>query len=218
MKYSTKVDIVYRAIRSGIERGEYLPGDRIVISRIAKANGCSEIPVREALRRLESEKVVELIPNKGAVVSSVNKSYLEQLFQVKIVLESYAARLSVDALNENQIKQLRKIAQQMSDAFESGNLKKSSALNYKFHMTIYRSTGNDVLSGYIDEMWNKWPIGRYTNYVPDEWYRISLQQHFDLLDAIEAKDRDKVEAIIHAHKSGALRSMGHQEERVQLIE
>ena len=82
MKYSTKVDIVYRAIRSGIERGEYLPGDRIVISRIAKANGCSEIPVREALRRLESEKVVELIPNKGAVVSSVNKSYLEQLFQV----------------------------------------------------------------------------------------------------------------------------------------
>ena len=52
MKYSTKVDIVYRAIRSGIERGEYLPGDRIVISRIAKANGCSEIPVREALRRL----------------------------------------------------------------------------------------------------------------------------------------------------------------------
>ena len=218
MKYSTKVDIVYRAIRSGIERGEYLPGDRIVISRIAKANGCSEIPVREALRRLESEKVVELIPNKGAVVSSVNKSYLEQLFQVKIVLESYAARLSVDALNENQIKQLRKIAQQMSDAFESGNLKKSSALNYKFHMTIYRSTGNDVLSGYIDEMWNKWPIGRYTNYVPDEWYRISLQQHFDLLDAIEAKDRDKVEAIIHAHKSGALRSMGHREERVQLIE
>ena len=218
MKYSTKVDIVYRAIRSGIERGEYLPGDRIVISRIAKANGCSEIPVREALRRLESEKVVELIPNKGAVVSSVNKSYLEQLFQVKIVLESYAARLSVDALNENQIKQLRKIAQQMSDAFESGNLKKSSALNYKFHMTIYRSTGNDVLSGYIDEMWNKWPIGRYTNYVPDEWYRISLQQHFDLLDAIEAKNRDKVEAIIHAHKSGALRSMGHREERVQLIE
>ena len=168
MKYNTKVDIVYRAIRSGIERGEYLPGDRIVISRIAKANGCSEIPVREALRRLESEKVVELIPNKGAVVSSVNKSYLEQLFQVKIVLESYAARLSVDSLNENQIKQLRKIAQQMSDAFESGNLKKSSALNYKFHMTIYRSTGNDVLSGYIDEMWNKWPIGRYTNYVPDE--------------------------------------------------
>ncbi len=218
MKYSTKVDIVYRAIRSGIERGEYLPGDRIVISRIDKANGCSEIPVREALRRLESEKVVELIPNKGAVVSSVNKSYLEQLFQVKIVLESYAARLSVDALNENQIKQLRKIAQQMSDAFESGNLKKSSALNYKFHMTIYRSTGNDVLSGYIDEMWNKWPIGRYTNYVPDEWYRISLQQHFDLLDAIEAKDRDKVEAIIHAHKSGALRSMGCREERVQLIE
>lgn len=205
MEYNTKVDIVYHAIRCGIERGEYLPGDRIVISRIAKANGCSEIPVREALRRLESEKVVELIPNKGAVVSSVSKSYLEQLFQVKIVLESYAARLSVDFLTETQLKHLRKIAEQMSEAFENGNLKKSSA-------------GNDVLSGYIDEMWNKWPIGRYTDYVPDEWYRISLKQHFDLLEAIEAKDYDKVEELIRSHKSGALRNLGRREERIPLIE
>ena len=218
MKYNTKVDIVYHAIRCGIERGEYLPGDRIVISRIAKANGCSEIPVREALRRLESEKVVELIPNKGAVVSSISKSYLEQLFQVKIVLESYAARLSVDFLTKTQLKHLRKMAEQMSEAFENGNLKKSSALNYKFHMTIYRSAGNDVLSGYIDEMWNKWPIGRYTDYVPDEWYRISLKQHFDLLEAIEAKDYDKVEELIRSHKSGALRNLGRREERIPLIE
>ena len=61
MKYSSKVDIVYRAILSGIKKGEYLPGDRIVISRVARENGCSEIPVREALRRLESEKLVELL-------------------------------------------------------------------------------------------------------------------------------------------------------------
>lgn len=85
-------------------------------------------------------------------------------------------------------------------------------------MTIYRSAGNDVLSGYIDEMWNKWPIGRYTDYVPDEWYRISLKQHFDLLEAIEAKDYDKVEELIRSHKSGALRNLGRREERIPLIE
>ena len=66
MKYNSKVDLVYKAILDGVKKGDYLPGDRIVISRVAKENGCSEIPVREALRRLESEKIVELVPNKGA--------------------------------------------------------------------------------------------------------------------------------------------------------
>lgn len=208
MKYNTKVDIVYHAIKTDIERGVYLPGDRIVISRIARQNECSEIPVREALRRLESEKLVELIPNKGAVVSSVSKSYLEQLFAVKILLESYAVRLSVDTLTKSQIRRLRGIAQEMVEAIEKGDLKHNSALNYKFHMTIYRSTKNDVLADYIDEMWKKWPIGHYRNYVSDEWYRISAGQHFALLDAIEAGDRDRAEEILRAHKSGALDNLG----------
>ena len=86
MKYNSKVDLVYKAILDGVKKGDYLPGDRIVISRVAKENGCSEIPVREALRRLESEKIVELVPNKGAVVTQVSKSFLEQLFVVKAIL------------------------------------------------------------------------------------------------------------------------------------
>lgn len=211
MKYNTKVDIVYSAIRTDIERGVYLPGDKIVISRIAKWNECSEIPVREALRRLESEKLVELIPNKGAVVSSVSKGYMEQLFAVKIVLESYAARLSVDTLSPSQLSKLRKLAAEMENALNANDLKKCSALNYKFHMLIYRSTKNQVLADYIDEMWNKWPIGRYTNYVPDDWYRISTKQHFEIVDAIEARDYDRVEQLIHAHKRGALENMGAQD-------
>lgn len=211
MKCNSKVDVVTNALRSEIERGVYLPGDKIVISRIARINECSEIPVREALRRLESEKLVELIPNKGAVVSRINKGYLEQLFAVKTVLECYAARLSVDTLSAAQLKKLRKLASEMETAFEDGNLHKCSALNYKFHMTIYRSTKNDVLADYIDEMWRKWPIGRYTNYVPDEWYRKSSSQHFEIVDAIEAKDYDRVEQLILAHKSGALKNLGLRE-------
>ena len=111
MKYNTKVDIVYQTIRTDIERGLYLPGDKIVISRIAKQCDCSEIPVREALRRLESEKVIKLIPNKGAVVSSLTKNYLKQLFAVKMELESFAAKLSVGKLSEAQLKKLRKMVE-----------------------------------------------------------------------------------------------------------
>lgn len=217
MKYSSKVDIVYRAILSGIKKGEYLPGDRIVISRVARENGCSEIPVREALRRLESEKLVELLPNRGAVVSRVSKSFLSQLFAVKAILESGAVRLAADNLTPAQLKRLRNLARDMVAAFEAGNLKQCSALNHKFHITLYRTTGNDVLVDYIDELWNKWPTGHYANAIPDEWYRISMQQHFELLDALEAGDKDKAEEIIRYHKWGALDSMGRRSESARGI-
>lgn len=217
MKYSSKVDIVYRAILSGIKKGEYLPGDRIVISRVARENGCSEIPVREALRRLESEKLVELLPNRGAVVSRVSKSFLSQLFAVKAILESGAVRLAADNLTPAQLKRLRGLARDMMAAFEAGNLKQCSALNHKFHITLYRTTGNDVLVDYIDELWNKWPTGHYANAIPDEWYRISMQQHFELLDALEAGDKDKAEEIIRYHKWGALDSMGRRSESARGI-
>lgn len=217
MKYSSKVDIVYRAILSGIKKGEYLPGDRIVISRVARENGCSEIPVREALRRLESEKLVELLPNRGAVVSRVSKSFLSQLFAVKAILESGAVRLAADNLTPAQLKRLRGLARDMVAAFEAGNLKQCSALNHKFHITLYRTIGNDVLVDYIDELWNKWPTGHYANAIPDEWYRISMQQHFELLDALEAGDKDKAEEIIRYHKWGALDSMGRRSESARGI-
>lgn len=217
MKYSSKVDIVYRAIRSGIKKGEYLPGDRIVISRVARENGCSEIPVREALRRLESEKLVELLPNRGAVVSRASKSFLSQLFAVKAILESGAVRLAADKLTPAQLKRLRGLARDMVAAFEAGNLKQCSALNHKFHITLYRTIGNDVLVDYIDELWNKWPTGHYANAIPDEWYRISMQQHFELLDALEAGDKDKAEEIIRYHKWGALDSMGRRSESARGI-
>lgn len=214
MKYNTKVDIVYQMIRTDIERGLYLPGDKIVISRIARQCECSEIPVREALRRLESEKMITLVPNKGAVVSSVTKSYMEQLFAVKIELESLAAKLSVGKITLNQMKKLRTMVDGMTKSFDEGNLKQCSALNYKFHMTIYRASGNEVLVNYIDEMWNKWPRGHYTGYVPDDWYIYSNKQHGQMLDAIEAGDVETLEQLIRAHKQGALSNLGKREENV----
>ena len=211
MKYASKVDIVYKAILKGIQKGDYLPGDRIIISRVAKENGCSEIPVREALRRLESERQVELLPNRGAVVSRVSKSYLNQLFAVKAILEGGAVRLAVDHVTPGNLARLRELARGMVAAIEAGNLKQCSTLNHRFHLTLYRITGNDVLVEYIDELWNKWPAGHYANAIPDEWYRISMQQHFELVDALEAGDKDRAEEIIRYHKWGALENMGQQD-------
>ena len=207
MKHNSKVDCVYRYIRDGIQKGTFLPGERLVISRIAKENECSEIPVREALRRLESEKVVDLIPYKGAVVSQVNKGYMQQLFQVKCILEGQAVRLVTNSITSAQLKNLRVLAQEMRDNLEAGNLKRCAVLNRKFHLTLYKATGNDVLVQCI-----------IANKIPDEWYQISTQQHFDLLDAIEAGDKDKAQSILLMHKQGSLANLGKRSESQSILE
>lgn len=121
-------------------------------------------------------------------------------------------RSAADSITPAQLRSLRAIAQDMCTAFEEGNLKRCSSLNKKFHLTLYRTTGNEVLVECISDLWNKWPVGYFAYQIPDEWYRVSLQQHFDLLDAIEAKDRDLAQSIMLEHKSGSLDNFGKRPE------
>ena len=196
MKSATKVDAVYKAIRNDIKKGRYQPGDRVVISRVAKENGCSEIPVREALRRLESEKLVELVPNRGALVTRRGPDYIEQLYAVKALLEGYAARKAAGAMPAAELEKLRGLAGKMAAAFEAGRFRQCVALNQRFHRTIYRHCGNEVLTELVEELGNKRPAGRCAG---PENYRPCLQHHFDLLDALAAGDGGEAERIVWRH-------------------
>ncbi len=204
MEYSSKVDIVLAAIRSDIEKGVYIPGEKITISRVAKKLQCSETPVREALRRLESERVVKIVPNVGAIVESFGREYLEQLVSVKTVLEEYALSLCIERITASDIKKLRALNVDMEKEYNRGNLKKCSDLNHRFHMHLYRISGNEVLSSYIHEMWLRWPIGKYAEFVSKERYEESFRQHNELLEAIECKDSVMAQEILKAHKTGSL--------------
>ena len=92
--YKSKVDLVYENLLSGIENGVYEPGKRLVISQLAKDNESSEIPVREAIRRLESEGYVEIQANKGPYVKAFDPEKAITIFQIKGVLEGCASRLA----------------------------------------------------------------------------------------------------------------------------
>ena len=82
-QYKTKVDLIYDILIKDIESGRYKPGERLVISQISKNNEVSDIPVREAIRRLESEGYVQLNANYGPVVGDFSLDHLNQIFQIK---------------------------------------------------------------------------------------------------------------------------------------
>ena len=116
-QYKSKVDIVYEGLMEGIAEGAYQQGDRLVISQISKQWQVSDIPVREAVRRLESEGYVRIVANQGAVVCGFDRETLTSIFQIKGVLEGYATRLSIDYMTPEILARLREMNEQMKEAF-----------------------------------------------------------------------------------------------------
>ena len=106
MKAKSKVEIVYEYLLHELAQLNYRAGDRLIISQIAEACHVSEIPVREALRRLESNGYVRIVPNQGAVAVGLEKNTIADIVQIKGVLEGFATRLSVDYLSPNDLAQL----------------------------------------------------------------------------------------------------------------
>ena len=96
------VDSAYRAIREGILAGTFAQGSHITARQLAEATGLSRTPVREAMRRLDAEGMISLIPNRGAFVASWSDSEIEQLYELRVLLERFAAQNAAERINDAQ--------------------------------------------------------------------------------------------------------------------
>lgn len=209
-RYKSKVDLIYELLIENIGENVYSQGDRLIISKIARQNNVSEIPVREALRRLESEGYIEIKANQGAIVSGFNKERLVSIFQIKGVLEGYATRISIDYQTPNSIKKLRYKNELLKKAVNEKNMIDSSDLNMQFHLAIYECIPQKELYYLICELWKKWSITKSVfNLVPKR-VGISIQEHEEIIRLIEQKEYDKVEWYVRTHKFGAGRELAKQ--------
>jgi len=199
-KYKSKVEIVYETLMNDIAKGVYQPGDRLVISQISKQLNISDIPVREAIRNLESEGYVNIIANQGAVVSRFDKDVISEITQVKAVLEGFASRLSIDYITPRTIKKIRLLNQQMKQAFEENNLNKYSQLNMQFHLEIYNCIPTKELYKMICDLWKKWGITKTVFEIAPESARQSIEEHEEIIRMLEEKNYDEIELFVRNHK------------------
>lgn len=200
-EYKTKVDIAYDALMEGILNGVYVPGDRIIISRVAEQNQMSEIPVREAIRRMESEGYLELSANHGAIVSQLVQEIdqIEQLFQLKGVLEGYAARLSIDYLSTDNIVELHAQNQKMRQTLENGDIREYSDLNVDFHMMMYDCIPQKMIVNMIRDLWKKWIITKATFKLAYLRVPASCDEHEEIIALVEKKKYDALEFFMRQH-------------------
>jgi DNA-binding GntR family transcriptional regulator len=201
--YKTKKDVVYEILKEEIYEGKHKPGEKLVISHLAKHFQTSESPVREAMNQLISEGLIESTPHTGAVVSTLSPKEIQNIFELRIELEGLATRLAVEHLDENDFKEMRNILAESDRAFENKDYKSIEELNIKYHMTIYNKCENELLIKMIKDLWsntNRYPSLFKRN---DGHIERSIQEHKELYAALLEKDGAQAENIMIQHKASA---------------
>ncbi|WP_339213711.1 GntR family transcriptional regulator [Ornithinibacillus sp. FSL M8-0202] len=192
---------VYRIIKGRIIEREYVPGQRIVIDQIAKELETSSIPVREAIRQLEAERLVVYKRNVGPVVAEVNESDYLDTVRVLALLEGYAASLAARNFPQEKLVQLKQLNEQMEEALEDFDIIQFSKRNATFHRIICEQCGNTYLLETIQHTWNRIDSIRGTgSTLYSKRVKESIEEHKEIINLLEAGDGDQLEVVAREHK------------------
>jgi DNA-binding GntR family transcriptional regulator len=186
------------SIRTRIVSGEYPPGSWLRLNMLTNETGASLIPVREALRLLEAERLVESIPNRGARVVGLSVDDLHDLYAVRTVLEAEAVRTSAP-LDDEARRDLLEILAVMQRAVAAADTDEILRLNREFHFAIYRRCRSPWLLYLIEMLWQH----------NERYQRLSLEfrhdaadaEHRAIVDALAADDRDTAAKALAQHLS-----------------
>ena len=190
-------DAVCQEIRSRIIGRVYEPGQRLTEEGLASEFGISRVPVREALRLLVAEGFVSIQPNWGTFVAALSAEEGAHLLEVRAVLEPLAALRAATHRSPEQLEEMRRLLKEGARAVEAGDRVRTAELNGAFHELLADASGNTALASLIRQLRNKidWI---YAADVPtragDSW-----REHEDLVDAIEARNAVRAEAIVRLH-------------------
>jgi len=189
---------VAEGIRDGIVLGTYPPGIRLRQEEIAERFGASRVPVREALKLLEAEGLVTLVPNAGAWVSKLTLAECEEVYQARERLEPLLIRYSMPSLTPRDVIELAELAQQMT---ETDDVAEFLALDRTFHMLSYSGAETLMLSDLVTRLWNTTqPYRRaYTLMIDDHSQRIVHDEHHLLVTALREGDAESAERTVENH-------------------
>jgi DNA-binding GntR family transcriptional regulator len=200
---SGPADRAYEDLRRRILTGTHQPGEWLREESIATALDVSRTPVRDALRRLQADGLVELHPNRGARVAGFADADLDDIFSMRAVLEGFAARRAAERGGDPAVlDELNGLCEAMEEAVRAGANDANDLitdLNMRFHRALHRAAGNALLPSLLSSV-IEISLVRHTfhNYMPAEMRR-SLTQHRELVEAIAARDGTWAEAVMTAH-------------------
>jgi DNA-binding GntR family transcriptional regulator len=196
-EHSPLRDKVAGEIRAAIQSGHFKPGDRLVEDRLAEEFGVSRNPVREAIRTLASEGLIEVTARRGAVVASLSPREAEELLEVRATLEGANARLAARRRDPEVLEQLRDILARGSASIEAKRTDELPQLNDAFHAHLARAGCNRVLVDLMKTLRDR--SGPLFRGVGLEFATESWAEHASILRAVIAGDPELASLLAYRH-------------------
>lgn len=198
-------ELVYAELRRQILWGEIVAGSTLSVRRLSEQFRVSPMPVRDAIRRLEAEELVEVTPRSSTRVSLVSPEAVREIAEVRSRLEALAARLAVPNLTTADIKRLRELLRIMQGAATRSDPEAWHQGNAEFHRVVVHRSGNRLLTRMIDGLWDR-SIRHFSARVLSQAHfrRLRHQEHQRIMQAIVNRDPDDLEQIWreHVYQSG----------------
>lgn len=206
LQIESVVDRVYAALRVRIVAGELARGTKLRQEALAEELGVSRTPLREALRRLAAEGLVEFLPNRGARVAQLGLEQIRAAYEARLALEPGAARL---AARRRPATELRAMREAIADQRRRQRSHGAYAASRAFHLALVRATGNAYLIRFAETLWvpglAEAIYERQAAY-PDA-LRNDVPEHLAILEAVEAGDAERAAALTRAHIASSLATL-----------
>lgn len=193
----------YQSLRDLVLNGEFGSGSRLKEAEIASRLGVSRTPVREALLQLEGEGLVELIPNRGAVVRELSRADVDEILVLRAILEAYCASTAATNMGVEEIDELQalhdRLAATARGSAGEGREVTLTALNAGFHRAVIRGSGNTRIGALLEKLVaipDHWRAGFWGS---DRHRDAAIVYHLEIVDAIRARDPVRADAAMKSH-------------------
>ena len=192
-------EVVYVALREAIIKNQFKSGERLMETELAEEMMVSRTPVREAVRKLQSEGYVVMLPRKGTYVSSLTIQDVNDVFEIRGALESMAAYQAAVRANNEEIAQIREFIEAEAVLYDSSDLARTMESDIQFHSMVYRASQNKKIENLINDLREQTQRLRSSTLSRPGRLRFALDEHREILTAIEARDPDAAWEASMAH-------------------
>lgn len=208
-KYSLR-GRVFNKIREDILSGKYSQSEELKETSIGTELGVSRTPVREALRQLELEGLVTIIPNKGAYVNGISEKDIHDIYIIRSYLEGLCARWACEHITQEQIDELEEIVYLSEFHAKKEHHEQIVELDNKFHQLIYDASDSKILNHVLSDFHHYVQRIRKITLASDNRAANSNKEHTAILDAIRQRDGEKAEFLAHEHIMNTIKNISEQ--------
>ena len=192
-------DVVFYTLRQAILKGELEPGERLMEMQLAEQLGVSRTPIREAIRKLELEGLVLMIPRRGAIVAKITEKDLRDVLEVRSSLERLSTELACERIHDSTIDELRKAQEAFKEALNQNDITLQAQRDVEFHDVIYKATDNLRLIQMLNNLREQMYRYRLEYLKHDLAHQTLIEEHEAIIEALSKRDKETAINIIVRH-------------------